>query len=355
MSRAKHAYGRARIVRHDPPPRLRRGRALVGHGCGEEAISASPQSGGSARRAGRIRRCSRGRDFAGALRAGDAGCSDLGRVGDNARARSVRRGRRSRCCWRPVSGFCSSWLLRMWRAQLEAHADITASPSHDNHCSHAAAAELAAPGSRADGLLHGGGRGRARARTDTDRRSAAGRGGCSTSARPVDASAVVVDAAVPEPTAAQPVVSASDPAPAPGTACRVPRSRPEDVSRSCSGSGARSLDDLAGGGAPVNLDSLRQAGVGGYAVITGSVEGLGGGSIPDWMVSEWRSNRQQGQQLYPGSTPRRRPRRSLISSITVSGQPLRAASRTSRVARARPDKSGLALDLENYGVSGGPW
>ena len=171
---------------------------------------------------------------------------------------------------------------------------------------------------------------------------------------PVDASAVVVDAAVPEPTAAQPVVSAADPAPAPDPA--------PSPSVTAGGRqpilfwvGSKELDDLAGGGAPVNLDSLRQAGVGGYAVITGSVEGFGGGSIPDWMVSEWRSVTSQGQQLYPGvyaASPT-----SPFADLFDDGQWAAVRAGLSHLASRASEAgaTGLALDLENYGVSEALW
>src|SRR4029079_1604201 len=52
------------------------------------------------------------------------------------------------------------------------------------------------------------------------------------------------------------------------------------------------LNQLIGGSGPQNLASLQQAGIGGYAVITGPL----GGSIPDWMVSQWSSVTGRGQQ-----------------------------------------------------------
>jgi len=115
------------------------------------------------------------------------------------------------------------------------------------------------------------------------------------------------------------------------------------------------LNQLNSGDGPQNLDSLQQAGIGGYAVITGRIEGFGGGQIPDWMVSQWSSVTSRGQQIYPGvyaSSPT-----SPFADLFDDGQWAAVRAGLSHLAgrASQAGAAGLSLDLENYGVSAAMW
>ena len=82
--------------------------------------------------------------------------------------------------------------------------------------------------------------------------------------------------------------------------------------------------------------------------------GAGGVPIPDWMVSEWRSIRDRGQQVYPGVYAGLRRHRSPTCSMTTSGK-RSGRHEPHRQSQARAGAAGMALDLENYGVSEALW
>ena len=118
--------------------------------------------------------------------------------------------------------------------------------------------------------------------------------------------------------------------------------------------GSNELDQIVGGVGPQNLDSLQAAGIGGYVSMT-RLLGFGGVPIPDWMVSEWRYIRDRGQQVYPGvyaSSPT-----SPFADLFDDSQWAAVRAGMSHIAgRAREGgAAGLALDLENYGVSEAMW
>ncbi len=118
--------------------------------------------------------------------------------------------------------------------------------------------------------------------------------------------------------------------------------------------GSNELDQIVGGVGPQNLDTLQAAGIGGYVTMT-RLLGAGGVPIPDWMVSEWRSIRDRGQQVYPGvyaSSPTS-PFADLFDDdgwATVQSGMSHIADRAREAGAA-----GMALDLENYGVSEALW
>jgi hypothetical protein len=118
--------------------------------------------------------------------------------------------------------------------------------------------------------------------------------------------------------------------------------------------GSNELDQIVSGAGPQNLDSLQAAGIGGYVSMT-RLLGAGGVPIPDWMVSEWRHIGDRGQQVYPGvyaSTPT-----SPFADLFDDNQWATVRSGMSHIAdRAREaGAAGMALDLENYGVSEALW
>ncbi len=115
------------------------------------------------------------------------------------------------------------------------------------------------------------------------------------------------------------------------------------------------LDQLSTEVVPRISTPSNRPGIGGYAVITGSIEGFGGSPIPDWMVSEWSSVTSRGQQIYPGvyaSSPT-----SPFADLFDDGQWAAVRAGLSHLAgrASQAGAAGLSLDLENYGVSEAMW
>ena len=161
---------------------------------------------------------------------------------------------------------------------------------------------------------------------------------------PVDPAPVDPAPVVPAPVDPAPVVPAPA-APAPVTSGRQPI---------LFWVGSWELDQIVGGAGPQNLDSLQAAGIDGYVTMT-RLLGAGGVPIPDWMVSEWRAIRDRGQQVYPGvyaSSPTS-PFADLFDD-SAWGTVREGMSHIADRAR-EAGAAGMALDLENYGVSEALW